>query len=85
MSAALVIVTLRFMSKGAMMAETTEGPGPDDGSTASDDVVSLEPGPDEPEEPAEEPAEPAEEPEVPAEPAEPAEPAAEPAARPNLW
>ncbi len=83
-------MTLTVISKGALMADTSGGPGPEEGSTESDDVVSLEPDdlpeePEEPEEPAEEPEAPAEEPEVPAEPAEPAEPAVEPAARPTMW
>jgi hypothetical protein len=83
----LAIVTLIVISKGALMTDTSGGPGPEAGSTESDDVVSLEPDelPEEPEEPAEEPEAPAEEPEVPAEPAEPAEPAVEPAARPTMW
>jgi len=82
----LDIVTPGTISKGATMADLTQGPTPDD-AAASGPVVSLEPepGPAEPEEPAEEPGEPADEPEEPAEPAEPAEPTERPAARPTLW
>ena len=66
------------------MADTTGGLGPDGGSAASDDVVSLEPEPTQ--EPGEEPEEPGEEPEEPGEePEEPPAPAVEPAVHPSLW